>query len=177
VDGAAQGQGPTAGASGTAPGGGAGGLELHAVSHVYDGRPALTDVTLSVAPGAVLCLLGPSGCGKSTLLRLTAGIERLQAGRVVIGGRTVADARRALPPEARDVGMVFQDYALFPHLTVLDNVAFGLRRLPAPSAAGGRCGRWRASTSPIAPPATPTSSAAGSSSASPSPARCRPGRR
>ncbi len=108
----------------------AGGLELRDVSHAYGGHRALEDVSLTVAPGEVLCLLGPSGCGKSTLLRLAAGIESLQAGRVVVAGRTVADARRALPPEARDVGMVFQDYALFPHLTVLDNVAFGLRRLP-----------------------------------------------
>ncbi|MDQ3699434.1 MAG: ABC transporter ATP-binding protein, partial [Chloroflexota bacterium] len=107
-----------------------GGLVVHDVTHVYGAQRALDGVSLTVARGEVLCLLGPSGCGKSTLLRLAAGLEPLQTGRVVIAGRTVADARRALPPEARDVGMVFQDYALFPHLTVLENVAFGLHRMP-----------------------------------------------
>ena len=111
-----------------------GGLVLEGVWHAYGSRPALEDVSLAVSPGEVLCLLGPSGCGKSTLLRLAAGLEPLQRGRVEIAGRTVADApgprgragRRAVPPEGRGVGMVFQDYALFPHLTVLENVAFGL---------------------------------------------------
>jgi iron(III) transport system ATP-binding protein len=75
--------------------------------------------------------VGPSGCGKSTLLRLAAGLEELQTGEVHVGGRLVADSTREVPPEARDVGLVFQDYALFPHLNVLDNVRFGLSRLPA----------------------------------------------
>jgi iron(III) transport system ATP-binding protein len=78
----------------------------------------------------VVCLLGPSGCGKTTALRIAAGLEPLQQGVVSLGGRVVADGDRAVPPEERNVGLVFQDYALFPHISVLDNVAFGLRDLP-----------------------------------------------
>jgi iron(III) transport system ATP-binding protein len=109
-----------------------GGLEVDEVSHDYGRLRALDGVSLAIGAGEVVCLLGPSGCGKTTLLRVAAGLEPLQAGRISIGGQVVADPRRALdlPPEERGVGMVFQDYALFPHLTVLDNVAFGLRRLP-----------------------------------------------
>jgi iron(III) transport system ATP-binding protein len=106
------------------------GLALDGLSHRYGKRTALDGVSLTVSPGEVLCVLGPSGCGKTTLLRLIAGLETLQAGRVTIAGRVVAEPGRMLPPEARDVGLVFQDYALFPHLSVLENVAFGLRRLP-----------------------------------------------
>jgi iron(III) transport system ATP-binding protein len=79
----------------------------------------------------VVCLLGPSGCGKTTALRVCAGLEPLQQGRVLIGGEVVAGEGPERPPEDRSVGLVFQDYALFPHLTVADNVAFGLRRLAA----------------------------------------------
>ena len=105
------------------------GLELADVSHAYGRVQAVDGVALRVAPGEVLGLLGPSGCGKSTLLRVAAGLEELQAGRVAIGGRVVAEPGRSLPPEERGVGLVFQDYALFPHLGVLDNVQFGLRRM------------------------------------------------
>lgn len=112
------------GAAGTAPA-----LCLSGVHHRYGRRAALTEVDLVLAPGEILCLLGPSGCGKSTLLRLAAGLEPLQAGTIAILGRPVAGPRTAVPPERRGVGLVFQDYALFPHLSVLDNVGFGLRRL------------------------------------------------
>jgi iron(III) transport system ATP-binding protein len=81
-------------------------------------------------PGEILCLLGPSGCGKTTLLRLAAGLEPLQHGRITLGGQLIAEPGRETPPEGRGVGFVFQDYALFPHLTVEDNVAFGLRFVP-----------------------------------------------
>jgi iron(III) transport system ATP-binding protein len=103
-------------------------LRLEQVSLAYDSRPVVNDVSLDVRPGEVGCLLGPSGCGKTTLLRIAAGLETIDRGRVIIGGRLVADAgsRLHLPPEARRVGLMFQDYALFPHLTVLENVAFGL---------------------------------------------------
>ena len=102
------------------------GLTLERVAHAFDGVRVVDDVTLSVAPGEIVCLLGPSGCGKTTTLRIAAGLEPLQQGVVVIGGRIVARHGQELPPEARGVGMVFQDYALFPHLSVLQNVTFGL---------------------------------------------------
>jgi iron(III) transport system ATP-binding protein len=85
-----------------------------------------------VAPGNLLALLGPSGCGKTTTLRLIAGLEALDAGSVEIAGRVVAGPGRHEPPERRRVGMVFQDYALFPHLTVARNIGFGLGRRDEP---------------------------------------------
>ena len=101
-------------------------LSLDGVSHAYETVQAVDRVDLSVRPGEIVCLVGPSACGKSTLLRIAAGLEDLQTGAVRIGGRIVADPRASMPPEKRGVGLVFQDYALFPHLTVLENVRFGL---------------------------------------------------
>lgn len=106
-------------------------LSLDNISHHYGPKRALNDVSLSVAPGEIVCLVGPSGCGKSTLLRLAAGLENIQQGSVSIAGQTIARPGASLPPERRGIGLVFQDYALFPHLNVLDNVRFGLNRLPA----------------------------------------------
>ena len=105
-------------------------LQLEGVTHHYGALKALSDLVLSVDPGQVVCLLGPSGCGKSTALRIAAGLEVLQDGVVRIAGDVVADPVRQAPPEDRNVGLVFQDYALFPHLSVLDNVLFGLNRWP-----------------------------------------------
>jgi iron(III) transport system ATP-binding protein len=105
-------------------------LELKGVTHHFGSLKALSDIALAVEPGQVVCLLGPSGCGKSTALRIAAGLEALQDGEVSIDGQVVAGPGRQLPPENRNVGLVFQDYALFPHLSVLDNVLFGLNRRP-----------------------------------------------
>ncbi|MDF1524295.1 MAG: ABC transporter ATP-binding protein [Trueperaceae bacterium] len=91
------------------------------------GHLAVDDLSLDVRDGEILCLLGPSGCGKTTLLRLIAGFETPDAGRVVVAGREVAGPAAWVPPDRRRIGFVFQDYALFPHLNVLHNVAFGLR--------------------------------------------------
>jgi iron(III) transport system ATP-binding protein len=106
-------------------------LELSGVTRRYRrGQPPAVDaVSLTVSRGEILALLGPSGSGKSTLLRLIAGFERPDAGSVAIDGRIVAEPGFAVPPERRGVGIVFQDYALFPHLTVEGNVAFGLHAL------------------------------------------------
>jgi len=107
-------------------------LTIDHVSHAYGDLLAVDDVSLGVAAGELVCLVGPSGCGKSTLLRIAAGLERLQAGRVALDDRMLAEAGQAgVPPEERGIGLVFQDYALFPHLSVGDNVAFGLKGLSA----------------------------------------------
>jgi iron(III) transport system ATP-binding protein len=105
-------------------------LEIEALGHGYDGTPVLRGLDLALDPGEIGCLLGPSGCGKSTVLRCVAGFERPRQGRVRLAGRTVVGAGTWVPPEARGIGMVFQDHALFPHLDVHANVAFGLHRLP-----------------------------------------------
>jgi len=111
-------------------------ISIASLTKTYPGSAvaALKSVSLDVAPGSFLVLLGPSGSGKTTLLRCLAGIERIDSGSVGIGGQVVADGRAHVPPEQRDLSMVFQDYALWPHLTALDNVAFALRRRRLPRA-------------------------------------------
>ncbi|MCC5625152.1 ABC transporter ATP-binding protein, partial [Nostoc sp. CHAB 5715] len=89
--------------------------------------PAVDNVSLMLPQGDILGLLGPSGCGKTTLLRLIAGFERSQAGEIKIGKQMVCNSSTCIPAEQRDIGIVFQDYALFPHLNVAENVAFGLK--------------------------------------------------
>ncbi len=90
-------------------------------------EPAVKDVSFEVQEGEILTLLGPSGCGKTTLLRLIAGLERPDSGQIILQGKKVAGENCWIPPEKRGVGMVFQDYALFPHLNVRDNISFGLK--------------------------------------------------
>ena len=102
-------------------------LVFENVTHDFGQVRAVDSFSLDVEAAEVVCLVGPSGCGKSTVLRLAAGLEELQGGRITINGRVVAGGTRTVPPEERRLGLVFQDYALFPHLEVLDNVAFGLR--------------------------------------------------
>ncbi len=94
--------------------------------YVRGGHSVVRGVTFDLREGEILSLLGPSGCGKTTVLRLIAGFERLDRGRVVLQDRVLADANIFVKPERRDIGIVFQDYALFPHLNVIENVAFGL---------------------------------------------------
>jgi iron(III) transport system ATP-binding protein len=101
-------------------------IYCHDISKYYDADPAVDRVSVSVPAGQIMTLLGPSGCGKTTALRLVAGFERLDEGQIEIGGEVVAGPDLHRPPEQRRIGMVFQDYAIFPHLTVADNVGFGL---------------------------------------------------
>ncbi len=104
-------------------------ITIDAVTKIYPGgNRGLDEFSLGVETGEFLVLLGPSGSGKTTLLRCLAGIERVSSGTISLGDQIVATSSQHLPPERRDLGMVFQDYALWPHLTVRDNVAFGLRR-------------------------------------------------
>ena len=102
-------------------------LELQNISRSFDGVTVVDDLSVSLKAGEVTCLLGPSGCGKSTTLRIAAGVDRQDAGRVLLDGQVISDDSVHLPPEKRSIGLMFQDFALFPHLTVVDNVAFGLK--------------------------------------------------
>lgn len=101
-------------------------LRVERVSHAFGPQRVLDAVDLTLSPGEIAALLGPSGCGKTTLLRLVAGFEFVQQGVIRLNGKLVSDATHRLPPERRGLGMVFQDFALFPHLTVAGNIAFGL---------------------------------------------------
>jgi len=103
-------------------------LQVDNISKRFSDTPVVDTVSLKLRQGELLSLLGASGCGKTTLLRLIAGFERPQSGSIELAGQEVAGANHWLPPEQRDIGMVFQDYALFPHLTVAQNVGFGLKK-------------------------------------------------
>lgn len=105
-------------------------LTFENVERWYGEARALRGFSLEIAPAEVVCLLGPSGCGKTTLLRVAAGIEKPSSGRILINEREMAGPSRFVPPEQRGIGLMFQDFALFPHLSILDNVAFGLKALP-----------------------------------------------
>ena len=102
---------------------------MRGITRRFGARQAVAGVDIDVRRGEVLCLLGPSGCGKSTTLRIAAGLERPDDGQVFVGGELVEGAGRYRPPEQRGVGLMFQDYALFPHLSVRANVGFGLNRV------------------------------------------------
>ena len=102
-------------------------LEVSHVTCAYTQHPAVRDISLSVNQGEILCILGPSGCGKTTILRGIAGFQKVSAGRITLNGQVVSSPTIHIPAERRKVGMVFQDYALFPHLCVADNIGFGLK--------------------------------------------------
>jgi iron(III) transport system ATP-binding protein len=102
-------------------------LEVKDVSAGYRGKPVLEAISFHVNPGGIACLLGPSGCGKTTLLRTVAGFEPVLSGDIRVGGRPMSRVGDTVPPEQRGIGMVFQENALFPHLSVEGNIAFGLR--------------------------------------------------
>ncbi|HET6756846.1 MAG TPA: ABC transporter ATP-binding protein [Burkholderiales bacterium] len=103
-------------------------LQLVHVSQAYGANRVINDLSLSLEQGRIGCLLGPSGSGKTTALRCIAGFERISAGEILLSGRVVSRPDYLMPPELRNIGMVFQDFALFPHLDVAKNIAFGLHQ-------------------------------------------------
>ena len=101
-------------------------LEVQSLTRAFDGAPVVEDVSFQVQAGQVACLLGPSGCGKSTTLRIVAGVDMQDSGRIMVDGKLICDTHFRVPPERRAIGLMFQDFALFPHLPVRENVALGL---------------------------------------------------
>jgi len=108
-------------------------LEVDRVSHAYGKQVVVRDLSFTLVRGQIACLLGSSGCGKTTMLRLIAGFEMPSAGSIRLNGVTIASEGTQMPAEQRRIGMVFQDYALFPHLSIADNIGFGLRQESAPA--------------------------------------------
>ncbi len=104
-------------------------LHLKGIKHHFGARPLLSSIDLEVDSGEIVCLVGPSGSGKTTLLRLVAGLETLQDGEIWLHGELLASSRQHPPPEKRSIGLVFQDHVLFPHMSVLENISFGLPRM------------------------------------------------
>jgi iron(III) transport system ATP-binding protein len=111
-------------------------LEVANLHHAYGDQAVVRGLSFALPRGAIGCLLGPSGCGKTTVLRCIAGFEAVQEGEIRLNGKVVSRAGAAVPPEKRRIGMVFQDYALFPHLRIADNIAFGLHRAGTDERAG-----------------------------------------
>lgn len=105
-------------------------LVVDHISRRFGDTQALDDISFSLSPGEIICLVGQSGCGKSSLLRIIAGVDIADSGRILLDGAEVVGPNTFIEPEDRSVGFMFQDYALFPHLTVMENVAFGLKKLP-----------------------------------------------
>ena len=110
-------------------------LEVRALHQAYAAHAVVRGLSFTLTRGAIGCLLGPSGCGKTTVLRCIAGFEPVAGGEILLDGRVVSAAGLAVPPEERRIGMVFQDHALFPHLTVAENIGFGLHRVRRPERA------------------------------------------
>src|SRR4051812_27615533 len=105
-------------------------LTLERICRSFGTVRALDEVSLSIAHGEIVCLVGRSGCGKSSLLRIVAGVDVPESGRILLDGAEIVGPDGFVEPEDRNIGFMFQDYALFPHLSVEENVAFGLKRLP-----------------------------------------------
>lgn len=103
-------------------------LHVNSVTCAYEQNIVLKDLSFTIGKGEIACLLGPSGCGKSTLLRAIAGFESLQGGQILLSGNILSDTQTIMAPEKRRIGMVFQDYALFPHMTISQNIAYGLAK-------------------------------------------------
>ncbi len=101
-------------------------VELRGLTKRYGALAVVDAISLKIEHGLLVCLLGPSGCGKTTTLRLIAGFVEPSDGEIVVGDRVVSSPARTLPPESRNMSMIFQSYALWPHMTVADNVAYGL---------------------------------------------------
>ncbi|AMO58839.1 hypothetical protein GZ77_22085 [Endozoicomonas montiporae] len=104
-------------------------LDINHLCYSYDSTDVLQELNLQIEAGEIVCLLGRSGCGKTTLLKAISGLIQPDEGYIALHGKTVSSSKEVLPPENRGIGMIFQDYALFPHLSVADNIAFGLRNL------------------------------------------------
>src|SRR3954464_13428384 len=102
-------------------------VELESLTKYFGGAVALDSLSLTIAHGSLVCLLGPSGCGKTTTLRLVAGFIDPDGGTIRVGGRTVSEPGRSVPPERRQMSMIFQSYALWPHMTIAENVGSGLK--------------------------------------------------
>jgi iron(III) transport system ATP-binding protein len=102
-------------------------LSIRDLTKRFGGREVIAGISIEIRAAEVVCLLGPSGCGKTTLLRLIAGMETPDGGAILMDGREIASPTRAVPPDKRGIGLVFQDYALFPQMTVIENISFGLR--------------------------------------------------
>ena len=105
-------------------------LSFDSISFSYNGERVVDNVSFSIAEGEIVCLLGPSGCGKTTCLRLAAGMEKPDDGAISLGGQVVSTSAHVAPPETRHIGFLFQEFALFPHLSVFDNICFGLNGMP-----------------------------------------------
>ena len=104
-------------------------LQVDQIYVAYDENQVVRKVSFSLEKGEIGCLLGPSGCGKTTILRAIAGFETVTNGSINLCDAIVSDSKFTMPPEKRNIGMVFQDFALFPHLNIADNIAFGIRHL------------------------------------------------
>lgn len=105
-------------------------LDIQQLACAYQGQAVLHDISFSLAPGDIACLLGGSGCGKTTLLRCIAGFQAISQGKIDVNGHTLTSPSRITPPQKRQLGMVFQNHALFPHMSVAENIAFGLDKWP-----------------------------------------------